>query len=55
VREELLLAVNQYVVCDPKCQGLCPKCGAVLNEEACGCTDDEPDPRWETLRTLQDK
>ena len=55
VREELLLAVNQYVVCDPKCQGLCPKCGADLNKEACGCTEDESDPRWEALRALQDK
>lgn len=55
VREEVLLAVNRYVVCDPQCQGLCPKCGTNLNEQACGCTDDEPDPRWETLRALKDR
>ena len=55
VREEVLLAVNQYVVCDTECKGLCPKCGANLNEEVCTCADEELDPRWEALRALKDK
>jgi uncharacterized protein len=55
VREELILAVNQYVVCDPECRGLCPKCGANLNEESCDCTEDETDPRWAALRALKDR
>jgi uncharacterized protein len=53
VREEVVLAVNPYVVCDPDCRGLCPKCGANLNEGPCGCTDDETDPRWAALRDLK--
>lgn len=53
VREELILAVNPYVVCEPECRGLCPKCGANLNEGACDCTDDEVDPRWAALRDLK--
>lgn len=53
VREEMILAVNPYVVCEPECRGLCPKCGANLNEGACDCTDDEVDPRWAALRDLK--
>ena len=52
VREEVLLAVNPYVVCDPACPGLCPKCGADLKEGPCGCSEDESDPRWDALREL---
>jgi uncharacterized protein len=52
VREEVILAINPYVVCDPECRGLCPRCGADLNEGACGCTEQEADPRWEALRAL---
>lgn len=37
VREEVLLALPQYVECSPDCRGLCPKCGANLNDGPCGC------------------
>ena len=53
VREELILAVNPYVVCDPECKGLCSRCGANLNEGPCDCTEDEVDPRWGALRDLK--
>lgn len=53
VREEVFLAMNPYVVCDPGCPGLCPKCGANLKEGACGCTEVESDPRWDALRELK--
>jgi uncharacterized protein len=53
VREELILAANPYVVCDPECRGLCPRCGANLNEGPCGCAEEEIDPRWEALRALK--
>jgi len=53
VREELLLAINPYVVCNPECKGLCPRCGTNLNEGPCGCTEDEVDPRWGALRDLK--
>jgi uncharacterized protein len=55
VRGEVILAVNPYVVCDPECRGLCPRCGANLNEGACGCTAEDVDPRWEALRALKDR
>lgn len=53
VREELILAVNPYVVCDPECLGLCPSCGVNLNEGACDCSVEEVDPRWAALRDLK--
>lgn len=52
LREELLLAVPPYPLCDPECKGLCPKCGVVLDEEECDCVLVEPDPRWDALREL---
>jgi len=51
VREELLLAVPQYVVCRDDCRGLCPRCGADLNAGPCGCAP-ETDPRWAALTKL---
>jgi uncharacterized protein len=55
VRQEVILARNPYVVCDPGCRGLCPRCGANLNEGACGCTAEEVDLRWQALRALKDR
>ena len=55
VREEVFLAMDSYVVCDPDCRGLCSKCGADLNEDMCGCTDEGTDPRWAALRDLKDE
>ncbi len=37
VREELVLAVPQWVVCREDCRGLCPRCGKNLNAGPCGC------------------
>jgi uncharacterized protein len=53
VREEVLLAIDPYVVCVPECPGLCPKCGANLREGDCGCTEEETDARWDALRELK--
>lgn len=53
LREELILSAPNYIVCDEECEGLCPVCGVNLNEETCDCTVEEPDPRWDALRTLK--
>jgi uncharacterized protein len=55
VRGEVILASNPYVVCDPECKGLCPRCGANLDEEPCDCAAREIDSRWEALRGLKDR
>jgi uncharacterized protein len=36
-RETLLLEIHQSPCCREDCQGLCPRCGADLNEGPCGC------------------
>ena len=54
-RDALALAMPAQVVCRDECRGLCPECGANLNEvdpdehrhEASG------DPRWAKLRDLE--
>ena len=55
VREEILLGIDLFVVCDPKCRGLCPQCGVNLNTETCSCTKAESDPRWDALRALKEE
>lgn len=55
VREEVLLAIDPYVVCSPACKGLCPQCGTNLNEGSCDCTWEEADPRWDVLRNLREE
>ena len=51
LREELLLAVPPFVECRPDCKGLCPRCGANLNDGPCDCPQ-RSDPRWDALRGL---
>jgi uncharacterized protein len=52
VREELILAVPQFVECRDDCRGLCPRCGADLNAGPCSCQP-EIDPRWAALTKLR--
>ncbi len=53
MREQWLLEVPPFSVCRPDCKGLCPKCGADLNDGACGCAPDT-DARWDALRKPRD-
>jgi uncharacterized protein len=52
VREELILAVPEYILCRNDCAGICPQCGADLNPGACEC-DRPPDSRWAALEALK--
>ena len=53
VREQVLLALPQYPVCTDACKGLCPVCGANLNDRECGCDRHVPDPRWAGLKDVK--
>jgi DUF177 domain-containing protein len=53
VREEILLAIPDHVLCHEDCKGLCPDCGADRNVSECGCDSQEGDSRWEALKDLQ--
>ncbi len=55
------LAVSVFILgfetknlCKEDCKGLCSKCGANLNEQACSCKDESIDPRLEVLKQLLD-
>jgi uncharacterized protein len=50
IREEILLRMDPFVLCDPDCKGLCPQCGVNLNQQTCDCVREEADPRWDVLR-----
>ena len=55
VREELILSVPDYVLCEEECKGICAGCGTDLNSGSCTC-EPELDQRWaalEALRTTQ--
>jgi len=54
VRDALVLALPAQVLCRPDCAGLCPVCGADLNEAGPDhAHEPEPDPRWAKLRELK--
>ena len=55
IRDTLLAAQPIHNVCRPDCLGLCPKCGANLNEGECGCDRAVPDPRLAALEQLLKK
>jgi DUF177 domain-containing protein len=55
LREQVLLALPGYPVCGDGCKGLCPACGANLNERDCGCDRHVPDPRWAGLANKLEK
>jgi uncharacterized protein len=52
-RDALSLALPTQIVCRPDCAGLCPRCGANLNDEPGHEHEPEPDPRWAKLRELK--
>jgi len=55
IREEVILTQRPFALCRHECRGLCPRCGANLNEEICRCSSEELDPRWDALRALNEE
>ena len=54
VRESWVLAAPQYTLCRDDCKGLCPNCGADLNDGPCDCGE-KTDARWDSLKQLTAK
>jgi len=52
-RDAYALALPNQVVCREDCAGLCPECGANLNEQPDHAHEAAPDPRWAKLRELR--
>jgi uncharacterized protein len=53
VREQILLSLPARQLCSDECRGLCPDCGANLNEQTCDCVRHETDPRWSALAEMK--
>lgn len=53
--EYLILNIPMKKICREKCKGLCPKCGADLNEKTCNCDKNSTNPVWEPLLKLKEK
>lgn len=49
---DILLELPLKHLCSDSCKGLCPKCGANLNDTDCGCNTRSIDPRLEVLKQL---
>ena len=52
VRDIVIAALPIRNLCRPDCKGLCPKCGADLNQGDCGCDREVVDPRLAVLKDL---
>jgi uncharacterized protein len=56
VIEQLQLNIPMKPLCRDDCRGLCPSCGADLNElesGRCDCAAPAPDPRWAALASIK--
>jgi uncharacterized protein len=53
LRERILLSLPTLPLCRESCQGLCSRCGADLNDGACGCPPPAGDPRLAVLQRLK--
>jgi uncharacterized protein len=53
VREQVLLNVPQFALCGEECRGLCPTCGANLNEGACECVPEAAPSPWDALKKIK--
>ena len=55
LRQQLLLALPEKKLCRESCAGLCPHCGANLNEKDCGCSKRMSSSPFAVLKTLKKK
>lgn len=55
VHEDLVLNIPVKPLCKEDCRGLCPQCGADLNEGECTCRKEAADFRFEPLRDIRTK
>ncbi len=52
LREAVLLRLPSHPRCREDCAGLCPRCGADLNERPCDCAPATGSPGWGALDGL---
>ncbi len=54
LRQYALMSSPSKPLCQPDCAGLCPTCGANLNQGPCSCPP-KSDDRWQALAALNTK
>ena len=52
IEESIYTLIPTKILCREDCRGLCPNCGADLNEGECSCKNEDIDPRLEALRNF---
>src|SRR3712207_171697 len=52
-RDALALTLPPQLTCRPECAGLCPQCGADLNEDPGHAHERAPDQRWAKLSEIR--
>jgi uncharacterized protein len=53
IQEQVVMEFPLRALCKQDCKGLCPKCGADLNEDFCDC-DRRPSPgKFDVLKNLK--
>ena len=55
IRSNIYVNLSTKYLCSEDCKGICPVCGANMNESPCNCKNDYIDPRMEGLKRLLDK
>ena len=55
MEEQFYLALPMKPLCREDCKGLCPTCGANLNETTCKCQVRWEDPRLASLKALMNR
>jgi len=53
--EQIVLQAPMKVLCSEVCQGLCPRCGANLNNASCNCRSGAVDDRLAVLKNFRVK
>lgn len=53
IQEQVVMAFPQRPLCAEACKGLCPQCGADLNEGDCGCTRASFNDRFAALKDFK--
>ena len=48
----IFLELPMHPLCRPDCRGICPQCGADLNQTECSCKDNTIDIRMAGLKSL---
>jgi len=55
IGEQLIMGLPFKPLCDSDCKGLCSRCGADLNREACACASASAESPFAVLKALQGK